>query len=490
MKQNIKNFLEDLYKIDPSFKSKEDDLVKLIEKMLILKPDIKIDKKFVAELRGKVLTNNFDFKKSEYNVKNNYNIMKNFIYGFGGAFVCIAMFLVIYPSVTSISKISSDAESINLNLGGLNISKLSPESFGPINIGETGKGSAVPGVSGSGGGGSVEAKSLDSSDMKIMADPISYKYIYDGEKFEVKDESMAVYRYNGGLNFMNKAASILDKINFGLFDLNKFTNLGMQNLSFVEDRDFGYSVYMDFLNGSVNINENWGRWNQDIYKTDCNIDGPCVDSTVLTLKDLPSDEAINKIAVDFLDYYKINRDNYGEPIVIKEWLSYYFENGNQNTSIPDTIQVIFPLIIDGSKVYEEWGNPVGLTVSVNIRHGKASGLYGLRSESYEQSIYKTEQNIDNILKSLSEGGLRPYYIDANSTFKDVKVGKPELALIRVFSYKDNKNYEMLVPGLIFDITEKPENYYGKPKIVVLLVNNIVDDNNNVITPTPLMMKAE
>ena len=39
--------------------------------------------------------------------------------------------------------------------------------------------------------------------------------------------------------------------------------------------------------------------------------------------------------------------------------------------------------------------------------------------------------------------------------------------------------ELLVPGLIFDIQYTPDNYYGKQKVVVLLVKDIVDSQPTI-----------
>jgi len=73
MNKNIKEILEELYIMDPSLKEKEKQLEKIISKMLMIKPDVKIDENFKKELRKKILAN-----PSLSNAKTNSS-MKNII---------------------------------------------------------------------------------------------------------------------------------------------------------------------------------------------------------------------------------------------------------------------------------------------------------------------------------------------------------------------------------------------------------------------------
>ena len=51
----VKDILNDIYKIDPSLKERENDLIKIIKGLLELKPDVKIDDSFKNSLRNQVL---------------------------------------------------------------------------------------------------------------------------------------------------------------------------------------------------------------------------------------------------------------------------------------------------------------------------------------------------------------------------------------------------------------------------------------------------
>jgi hypothetical protein len=83
MEKNIKKILEELYEIDGSLKEKENDLVKIINSMLNLKPNIKIDENFKEDLRN-IIERKIRTKKLEsYEKPNKLTFFQMFSYIFG-----------------------------------------------------------------------------------------------------------------------------------------------------------------------------------------------------------------------------------------------------------------------------------------------------------------------------------------------------------------------------------------------------------------------
>lgn len=55
--------------------------------------------------------------------------------------------------------------------------------------------------------------------------------------------------------------------------------------------------------------------------------------------------------------------------------------------VPDFVSVIYPQQHDGTAVMDEGGNPVGISVSINLRTRQVTGVWNLRTLRYESSQY-------------------------------------------------------------------------------------------------------
>jgi superfamily I DNA and RNA helicase len=82
MEKNIKNILEELYLVDPSLREKEEELKKIIEAMLKVKPNIKIDENFKESLKGKIFEKITSKKIENYNSKGKTSLFQIFSYIF------------------------------------------------------------------------------------------------------------------------------------------------------------------------------------------------------------------------------------------------------------------------------------------------------------------------------------------------------------------------------------------------------------------------
>jgi uncharacterized protein with ATP-grasp and redox domains len=54
IKQNIEEILNEIYDIDPTLKGREEELKKALEKMMEIKPQIKMSEKFKNDLRQRL----------------------------------------------------------------------------------------------------------------------------------------------------------------------------------------------------------------------------------------------------------------------------------------------------------------------------------------------------------------------------------------------------------------------------------------------------
>jgi len=492
MKKDIKKFFDDLYKLDPSLKNQEKLLIELVDQMLASRPEVRLDQQFVSELRQqldiqaeknkavrihpvKSMTQGWGdkFEADKFDRVNKFNFMKKFTYALGGAVICAILFVSVYYPI------NQNKNKINLDLGEVKISQLSEGSFGAISL------QSQDGVQnqelgrGAGGGGIATVSAPDK--IGIPA-PSNYTYVYSGDEFVLDQSQGLVYKYQLPQDSSKQLANLFKNTDFGLVDINKFSNLGVQSLTLAEDRQFGHIVSIDLERGALFIMENWVKWQQDDAKLRCGGDVRCLEQEMLKIEDVPSDKDMIAIADRFLDQYGVNTQNYGQPEVMDEWRVFY-ERSQTGLNIPEIMQVVYPLIVDGQRVYEAGGQPAGLNVNVNIRYNKVSGVYGLRAENYQSASYNLEQDKEKILEQVKQGGIYPYWYGQGDK-TEVELDTPEFGLIKVYNFKDNAQEEMLVPGLVFNLKDRPDDYYGKQKVVVLLVEGIVD-TNPMIEPRPV-----
>jgi Ca-activated chloride channel family protein len=98
MNKLIKEILADLYEIDPGLAEKEEELKKIIEKLLSSKPDVTMDDNFKAELRQKIL-NRYAGEKPGFIRWIVSNKLKFAIAAAAGVFSVVMIFSVLLPII-------------------------------------------------------------------------------------------------------------------------------------------------------------------------------------------------------------------------------------------------------------------------------------------------------------------------------------------------------------------------------------------------------
>ena len=113
-------------------------------------------------------------------------------------------------------------------------------------------------------------------------------------------------------------------------------------MSFLEDKEFGYMVNIDFANGNISLSQNWQKWPQP----KCDENG-CA-QTPLTQNDIPSDEELARITDAFLAQYGIEKNLYGKPQVDSAPRIMYARAiaAGETPFISDQYTVTYPLVIE------------------------------------------------------------------------------------------------------------------------------------------------
>ncbi|MFA6106980.1 MAG: hypothetical protein WC745_04925 [Patescibacteria group bacterium] len=331
--------------------------------------------------------------------------------------------------------------------------------------------------------------------------PARYKYVYKGEKINLPESRLPVFKRLKGFGKDVNASDILGNFGVDGINLNKFGSAKADNLSLIEQREYGYSLNINFTEGSFSLNQSWNTWPHP--ENQCK-DDACYESFRLKESDMLNDGELTAIAGQFLNDYGVSLDGYGQPEIIDDWRAWYNASSEKtNYYFPDAVSVVYPLIIGGQPVFEEGGAKVGINVSISVREKKVSGVYNLNSQNYQSSLYDIETDQDKILEMAqsSDGGY--YYplmmntgtaesrpapdsetgeivsepeddeFGLKERVKEIGLNTPVLGLVRMWIYKDNASDELLVPALIFPINDPGAESWQK-NIIVPLVKEIIE----------------
>jgi len=475
--KQIKNILEDIYKIDDSLRVRGPQLEKIVAEILEAKPLVSIDEKFKKELYKELMERISGLKQERVTgFKLSYALV--------GALAVIVIVVGVGIFHTKSSQVEFKFTKTSLN----------DEAFGPlVTAQENGQSansaddvaeSRDSGVGGGakGGGGGMAATpdqiAVCAGQTGCVVPPYYFpEYIYTGEDIKLEQTRVEVLRRKNKM----EPLGILESFGLGLVDLSVFKDAKIQTVNFVQDKEYGYTVSINFEEGTISIDAYFPRWPQLYDKC---ADDRCIEENRIKFSDIPSDEELIRIANQFIAEHGISLKSYGQPEEENDWRN---QPGISEAQIyvPDSISLIYPLLIDGKSVYEQNGIKLGIRVGINIREKRVSGMYNLSLQEYESSMYDAETDFSRILKFAEKGGISRYYWNEGQTRK-VEIGTPVQEYMVVWKYdRDNQMNKMLIiPALIFPITKTPaEGYYYPKNIIVPLAKELLEENEN---PVPLL----
>lgn len=487
--KKLDQILQELYQADPALRQHDAVLRKLVVDMMASRPDVQMDESFKVGLRMKLAQLNQTQEIKPSLISNFMNSFK--LVGAGAALAAVLFAGAWYFNSTNNSGSSSFVAMTNK----LNITKSSANAFGSL--------ASLQQAGGQGGGGG-NAASMESttdagvtnsapgagggSDRMMIApeNPVNFRYVYNGEPLTLTQEQVEVLKRQKNTN-PGGLSEFISRITFGLVNFGSFSNTQLESFTFKEDRNLGYIVNVNVAEGNVNIHENWPRWEALTMPAGRRVD----------ISEVPADSVIIDAANAFLDTHGIDRNVYGTPVVNADWRVYYDATPNKaDYWIPEVMNVVFPVMINGQQVHDESGNPSGLNVGVRISpEVRVTGVWELTTQNYEASAYQAETNVDRIMSLVERGGFRNYYYAAEgATTVDVEVGAPEVSYVKLWNYKSGVNEELLVPALIFPVLDQPSQdiapgYWQRKNVVIPLVKEILD-NENIDLPVRIMPAEE
>ncbi len=324
----------------------------------------------------------------------------------------------------------------------------------------------APAPGGSGGG----------SDSKLIAPfvPEDYRFRYIGEDLGELAVEQPVYRRVKE----NVSTGIIDRListlSLGLIDLTRFDSTKLQNFALTEDKQYGYSIYVDVAMGMLSLYQNYNQWPQPL--AECR-DEDCYRENMPKLADIPEDSEMIAIANQFIADKNVSLEGFVQPKVVNNWRQHYENSDDQaNFYFPEVIEVIYPIILDGNTVFDEGGSESGMHVSVSIRERRVVGLYDLATKQYEKSNYAGETDSDRIVDLAEAGGFRSYSDPGVRAEKIVTLDleTPTRQVLRMWKYDGNNSEELYVPALVFPIRNPGQ--YWRQNLIVPLVREILDQD--------------
>lgn len=501
MTKKTKRMLAELYAIDASLRQHEKDLIAILEELQKTKPDTKFDRTFAEELREGIYTKIGERESrpppEQTGKINLFSFSFSYMQALGiaTASVMLGVTALNFPFSGDgyIRERKPDPTPQQIVMSSdIELIPVGSNAFGQITIEATAQ------ASGKGGGGGGVESAASTADMKIMPpyEMTRYEYVYDGELDLPQTDMLPVYKRISNGDAGSRLADLISGYDLGLFNAGKLRNLGVQNISLAEDRDMGYMIMIDFINESVNIGTNYLTWDNPMNRCWEGDKSPeeaekCVQRYALSPEDIPAENELIARADAFLNEYGIATSGYAAPYVNQEWRLYYeqavkeqelarSESGDDAMImpapwVPDQIQITYPYLFGDEMVYDASGNPVGLSVMVDVRNNKVAGVYNLTTRTYEQSDYEVETDADEVLELVKKGGIWPnWYGEEAEEVKQVPLGEPTRGLVQHWIYENNTSSEIYVPALFFPVeAEATEGGFYPRTIVVPLVKDAI-----------------
>lgn len=347
-----------------------------------------------------------------------------------------------------------------------------PAAFGSLKGGEQ----VAPEHSrsyGVGGGGGAVA--MDTAvEAPVPANAVSDKMmIYPGP-----DMKQASYAYDGDITLPSGEVSVYRRLppassvpatnaiaGFakGMLDWSKMSSSTIQNVN-VTDKATGLNFSIDYQNGSVWINK---IVYNDPY-AGCT-DPECYEKRRLKESDMLPDAQSVAIASAFAAELGIDLASYGTPEVTDDWRMWYARAEDKaQYYFPEQISVLFPLLIDGKRVYEEYGQPYGLQVTVDIRTKSATGLGNLYFGKFETSAYAAATDQAKVRELLRRGGLSSWMYEGAQTV-NVDLSAPQEAFVHISRWLPDaqQSQELFVPALAFETKDPAEELMNGRKYVLV-----------------------
>ena len=354
---------------------------------------------------------------------------------------------------------------------------------------------------------SVMASGSGTASPAIIVRPISplrfpsVTYTYKGDTIHQDHVKLNVLKPIPVALSAGQITSALAGLGGGAISIPSFGGVAVTNVTLSESSSFGYTVSVDLTGGTFSIYENSSEWPQN-------------DGLPLTASETPATSTIIGIADAFLADHGISTSTYAAPEVtgqteiivpIARPMAGAATATINNSAIasmpmipyrPDSAEVLYPLVVNGMRVYSPSGVQVGMQVTVNLRYGKVSAVSDLAVTQYQSSAYDAITDSSKIISLAEHPSVYPIIYNgimgassAATNATQIDLGTPVLAYEEIYR-SDGKggSSEFLVPAYVFpEITGFGA---GTGNVIVPLIASFGQNGNGGgVRPVPLEAPA-
>ncbi|MBT5016332.1 hypothetical protein HN748_03095 [Candidatus Peregrinibacteria bacterium] len=426
MKPDISHLLTELYSADPSLKEHEKVLEPILKKLIAAKPEAPINEQFKIELRQEVWK---QIEAKQTSGQSWWVGVPRWAYAVSGATLAA---LILVPTIL-----------IDLNKTGT-INSESPLQ----NIYEESSNEDEE-EWGRGGMGTMQ----DSADAITYIPYATFTYSYKGDELILDGDSSEIFTKKIFDNTATQVNNWLTDLDLDLIDLEGFEEFKMSYLTIEPEDDIGYSVSFDYANNMISLS----YWDENSWEGEWDYSSSNKRMSI---------EAVVQIVEDFITDYDLDLTGYGD-LIIEDQVTY-------NGYVESYMTVIYPIEQDGLILYDAWGSPEGISITVSVDNERVDSLWGLSPQNYSSSLYDTMTDEDRIIEIAEQGGYNNYIDLYADNIVDLDLGTPFEGLTKIYDYDGSEYLERLVPALIFPVTEyHVENYTDY--IVVPLIEEFLGD---------------
>lgn len=150
-------------------------------------------------------------------------------------------------------------------------------------------------------------------------------------------------------------------------------------------------------------------------------------------------------AVDYSDIVIVD-DPSSDEVIEKEYYSF---------------SIIFPYLVNGKQIYNQWGGPAGLTVEVSANGVMSANVQLLPFVAIKKESEKL--TADEAVAYVKRGGNNPFY----GVAQEVKLDAPKRAFVLFNLWRNNKSELYLSSGIRFGSSIKPDMWAQQPYEMVI-----------------------
>ncbi len=500
--------LTELERIDPDLKQHHAQLLPIIQELLKQKPDAVPSKAFVERLRKEL--------RAHAGSRSHAGIAPDPAPAAGHSFLSFLWNPRLAPvlAVALIAVIGGYAlwqrqpgtrplftgTDRRTDLFAYSVSKTGNRAFGDLSANPSQTGPAY----GRGGGGGITLPASNPAPMaaqdaagseagKIMIAPEINRitYVFSGAIELPTEQNVAVLKRqkNARLPF----ETIGQALDLGVMDLGSFSNRKVDTVTFTQEQEYGYQVTVALGEGTVSVSPNWQMWPHP--EASCQ-DETCFQRYRLKPADVPEDAALIQIARAFATEHGIDLAAYGNPVVDRQWQREYNAAPDKRYAwVPDSLRVVFPMLVEGTPVVDEGGNPTGPAFNVNVRAKRVSDVWGLTNQRYVRSNYPAVTDSAQVSAYLKRiDAMHWDTTPAGTSVKEVTVplGTPKRGYAVFYRPSEDGAVtdELLIPSLLFPVNAPANAPVWRKTIAVPLAQEMLEKAASQPEPRPMPLIAE